>query len=169
MWPTWKSSSVVHTVRWTDRGSQCQQPNHCPAVSGVWSTDLVRILDEIKSDASGLALLADWLGENGVPVDKVKAVLRSSICAKCPENIEPNWWQKFTTSIAMTIRRQLGIKHRLKLEVPQEKELRMCRVCGCATPLKIWTPIEHIKSHTSVGQMQRFPNFCWIKKETEAA
>lgn len=140
-------------------------------MSGLRRSNLVRILDEIKSDANGAALLADWLGDGGFHVEQAEADIRASACYKgyfgkpCPNNKEPNWWEKFKTSIAMTIRKQLSLKSRLKLKAHREDEIHMCSICGCCLKLKVWTPIEHIKKHTSAEMLQRYPFFCWQRME----
>jgi hypothetical protein len=135
----------------------------------------MNIFDEIKNDAHGLALLKDWVGDGGHPVSKEKADARAQACIghgnlrPCPMNKEPNWWQKFTNSIALTIRRQLELKEKASLVVWQEDRLHMCAACGCALPLKVWVPIEHVKSHLSVEQLNKTPSFCWMRKEIENA
>lgn len=150
---------MVHTLRWTDRGSQCQQPNHCPAVSGMWGTVM------------SLELLHDWLGSGGYPVSQMKADQRAAACVygnsgkPCHLNIEQGWWDRIKSAIASTIKKQLQIKHEMKLKSALEDSLFMCQGCGCALPLKVWVATEHIKSHTSTDQIDKMPLWCWQRME----
>jgi hypothetical protein len=131
----------------------------------------VNILDEIRNDAQGLALLKDWLGEGGKTVDPVQADIRAHVCYNgnngepCPRNKEPNWWERVKSAIALTIRDQLELKSRMQLKVHREESIHMCSACGCCLKLKVWTPIEHIKSHLSVEQFNRTVPYCWMRKE----
>ena len=113
-------------------------------------------------------LLKDWLGDGGKAVDNELAQLRSHACISCPQNVAPNWWnlvQNAKNKIAQTIRQQLEIKNEMLMRVPFEKELHVCRVCGCALPLKIHVPIEHVKEHLKDGELEKFPSHCWIPRE----
>lgn len=120
---------------------------------------------------SGIALINDWLGDSGRPVAPIVANFRAQRCLHgnngepCPNNVEPNWWDRIKSTIAETIRMQLEIKHRLNLTVDEETDLNMCSACGCCLKLKVWTPIDHIKEHTDQKTLDKMPNFCWIKKE----
>lgn len=135
---------------------------------------LNQLLEQVRNDASGAALLKDWLGAGGVPIEQVQAELRADVCyrgnngAPCPLNKEPNWWQRFANTIALTIRRQLELKRRLGLRVQKEHHIHMCAACGCCLKLKVWVPIQHIGNHTSVETFNKFPPYCWQKTEMEA-
>ncbi len=125
------------------------------------------IIDDLKRDAEGAALLRDWLGEGGHPVERPLAFDRATVCCACPLNTAPNWWGKFTNAIAMTIRKQLEIKNKMSLQLIMEESLSMCSACGCSARLKVWVPIEHIKSHTESDTMELFHSKCWIRKELQ--
>lgn len=128
-------------------------------------TDLVALVPGVAP------VLKDWLGDGGLPVDSTLAELRSITCAcgdagkACPLNVQPNWWERFKNRIALAIRRQLEVKHRLGLFVSKEGELNMCRMCGCCLRLKVWTPISYIKAHVAPDEIASAPEFCWMKKE----
>lgn len=129
-------------------------------------------LSRFKDDAEGIALLKDWLGDGGKIVPPNKSIGRAEACVNhegkpCPENVEPGWWDRFKMKVAEIIRKQLELKSRLGIKVPQEKDLAMCRVCGCCLPLKVHVPIEYIAEHTNVKVREKFPPWCWIKKELE--
>jgi hypothetical protein len=127
----------------------------------------MNILKELEHDASGLAVLQDWLGEGGVPVDKDKAAERAQVCVRCAENTAPLWWEKAKDMIAWFIRKQLEFKHRMELSTEHDDKLHMCACCGCCARLKVHVPAEHIKAHTTQETMDSFPAHCWIKKELQ--
>lgn len=113
-------------------------------------------------------LLKDWLGDGGKAVDNSTANLRSMACVMCPLNVAPNWWnliENAKSKIAQTIRHQLEIKNEMLMRVPFEAHLHMCKACGCALPLKIHVPIEHIKEHLKPGDLEKLHPNCWIRRE----
>ncbi len=145
----------------------CNHGLTCPVVGVriVWF--LMSILDEIKADVTGAAILKDWLGEGGEPVLSRRAECRSYICLYCPENKKGNWWDQLKTELANLIRAQLEIKNKLELRVPEEEHLGTCATCFCNLPLKVWCPIKHIAKHTKPETLARFPGACWQKNEIE--
>lgn len=117
--------------------------------------------------------MRDWLGE-GVPVPQEYANGRAVACLigdngnPCPHNRSPKWWEKlFKDPIAAAIREQLEVKNRMKLATPHDEQIHMCSICGCCLSLKVWTPIEFIKAHTSPREREQFPTWCWQKIEME--
>lgn len=133
--------------------------------------DRVNIIEELRRDVEGAKLLADWLGDGGEPVSQIVAEQRASVCAfgdggyPCGLNREANWWDRVKHKIADTIRAELEIKHQLALKVSSENALHMCASCGCALPLKVWTPTKHLKAHTPAHVIDKTPPFCWMRKE----
>lgn len=125
----------------------------------------MRFINEIRQTADGAAVLSEWLGQGGLPVEKALAETRSSICEGCPENKAPGWWDKNKGRIAETIKRHLGIKHQMALKVSNESKVHMCSQCGCCISLKVWVPMAHIMHHTSPELLSKFPGHCWIKNE----
>lgn len=129
------------------------------------------LLTELANDARGLLLLKDWLGDGGAPVAQEKSNHRASICCggnmgtPCPNNVEPNWWNKVKSAIADAICDELSLKHRFSIKTPYDDSLHMCKSCGCCLKLKVHTPIEHIKAHTPEAAMDGMPPYCWIKRE----
>lgn len=126
------------------------------------------MFDALKNDAAGLAILREWLGDDGVPVPAVDAVRRSQSCLQCSENVAPGWWDRMKNQVARAIRKHLEIKHRIWLSVEREKDLHMCRACGCCTRLKIWTPLKHIEAHQSAEVWAGLPLNCWMLLERES-
>lgn len=122
-------------------------------------------LDTMRLDAQGASVLADWLGHGGEPVAKELAEQRSKTCLACQFHCEPNWWERIKSSIADAIKQHLATKTALGLTVKREKDMAMCRACGCATRLKIWCPLDHIVRRTPTDTFKKFPASCWIKQE----
>lgn len=131
------------------------------------------LIDEIKHDVQALFLLRDWLGDGCEPVSRFHAEYRSLPCVKgqagepCQFNTAPNWWDEVKDAIAETIRSELELKKQLELHVTEEPNLHMCKICGCCLKLKVWTPIQYIKAHTSPENIERMPAFCWQRREIE--
>lgn len=125
-------------------------------------------MNPVSELVTGGWILRDWLGKGGKPVVSELAELRSLVCATCPQNVEPNWWERVLNKIALMIRRQLELKHRMGLWVSKEADIHMCRSCGCCLRLKVHVPLEHIKDHTNDEVMKSFDERCWIRKESAA-
>lgn len=108
-------------------------------------------------------ILHDWLGEGCNPVPIEQAQARADVCLKCPNNYQGSWMWNLATSMA--IASQMKLRDLMAIKVNGEERLRVCTVCGCKVQLKIHVPIKHIYSHTSDEMVNRFPDFCWIRKE----
>jgi hypothetical protein len=127
------------------------------------------ILKEIRNDLAGLGLLHDWLG-TGEPVHPVVSYYRAKICEDCPENVQPGWWDThIKLPIAQTIKAELELKSGMKISVPNEAAMGMCKVCGCCNALAVHVPVAHLKDHTSQKLLARFPDNCWKKREISAS
>lgn len=126
---------------------------------------MMNMIEEIRSTAKGVQILESWLGAGGAPVADELADKRANVCIECPLNVEPNWWGRVKNAIASAIKDHLRVKSNLGFRVENEDGLSMCKVCGCCNALAVWTPIEHIKSHTSTEQFVKFPTACWKRNE----
>jgi hypothetical protein len=122
---------------------------------------------------TGIAVLTDWLGEGGSPVDRMVAAFRSERCLignngqPCPNNVQPNWWDRVKHKIADWIKAELELKNRMNLHLAEDSKLHMCSACGCCLQLKVWTPTKHIRAHTTPEKISELPNWCWMKRELE--
>lgn len=127
----------------------------------------------LKQDISGIEAIADWLGGTGLTVSPVLAEFRADRCTKgndgkpCPNNMAPGWWNTAKEVVADWIRKQLEVKNNMRIATSQDDDLHMCKSCGCCIKLKVWTPLEHIRAHTPTDQINKYPNYCWIRKELE--
>ena len=110
-------------------------------------------------------IVVDWVGSGGVPVPSELSSERAYICAGCPENRGGKWWATAKHKIADVIRSHLEIKNGMQISTSFDDELNMCRICGCALPLKVHVPIQHILDHTDSETLAKFPAHCWIAKE----
>lgn len=123
------------------------------------------MITELRKTLRGVEILSDWLGSGGEPVAAPLAQSRAAVCETCQENRPARWWETASGTIAQAIRDELEAKNQLNLTLPNEEALGMCRPCGCCNRLAPWSPIEHIKSHTSVEVLNAYPAHCWKKKE----
>jgi hypothetical protein len=115
--------------------------------------------------ANGVRVLADWLGEGGVPVAKELAESRAAICAVCPKNGKGDWTARFTGPVAAVIRKQLAIKNDMSLTTAHDNELGVCDACGCQLSLKVWAPIKHIAAHLTDEVKAKLDPGCWVTSE----
>lgn len=124
-------------------------------------------MNPLSQMASGIVILGEWLGSGGTPVRRQLAENRSTICESCPLNTHGKWWEKSKDVIAQTIRLYIQVKQRYDIRVANEDRLFMCSACGCATMLKVHTPLKHILEHTTPEQLQKLDPACWILSETK--
>lgn len=131
------------------------------------------IINEISNTTRGAAILKGWLGNGANPVPQEKADLRSLSClqgnngAECPHLKAPRWWETAKDSIATAIKEQLEEKSKMKLASPMDVHPRLCGVCGCCMPLKVFVPIEYIATHTPDDKWKQYPAYCWQRIEAE--
>lgn len=121
-----------------------------------------RLVRGLLEKLEAAPVLADWLGDGMEPVEQELADARSSICRRCPLNLEGNWLDRITGGIADLIRDQMSAKNSLALHVDGEDALHTCDACGCDLKLKVWVPLKHIKA---AGEADYHP-LCWIRSET---
>ena len=145
-------SALIPTLRRASRLTNLLLPIPAPGV-------------EQKSVAKmDTSVLRAWLGAGGAPVEQKTAEIRSFICEYCPENVAPEWWEFAKQPVAEVIRVWIQAKSELRLHVQNEDKLGMCKKCGCAISLKVFTPIDHILNHTTQEQLEDYPHACWIKQ-----
>lgn len=128
------------------------------------------LLDIANKYVKGARIISDWLGAGGVTVDRELAQDRADICSgrnsdhRCPFNVsEPG-----AAAIAgESLKKLVEIKNDAQLRVQGEKSLGMCGVCNCHISTKVWTPIRHVKKHTTDGIAAALPFHCWQRKEME--
>ncbi len=124
----------------------------------------MNLLQKLKDDAAGLAILRDWLGEGGEPVPPETAEARSAVCVTCDQNHVVNYTKLKLTAAAL-IKHGLELKNDHSLTVSNEPELNVCQACCCVLSLKVWVPVNHIRAHTTDAQLAQLPPHCWMRKE----
>lgn len=113
-------------------------------------------------------LRKSWLGEGANAVPPAQSQARADVCLMCPLNVIKPIQELFTGAVAMTVLRQIEYKNKLKLRVDGEKSLHVCDVCQCVLRLKTHVPIKFIAENTDADTLEKFPSYCWQKKEIEA-
>jgi hypothetical protein len=119
---------------------------------------------------TGSQIILDWLGAGGNTVSDEHAQIRADVCTgrrsgvPCSHNAPSGILQ---TAAGESIRQLLEIKNHAKKRVDGEKSLHTCNACNCYLRLKVWVPIEHIVKHMSAGEMEKFPAWCWQRKESK--
>ena len=124
----------------------------------------MNLWQRITKIGKGTQIIRDWLGSDGVAVDRTLAHSRADICLKCPNNVQG---AKITEAIADAIKSHVQVKNEMGLRVLGEKSLGQCSVCLCSLRLKIWCPIEFISGHLEKEELDKFVPYCWIKGEYE--
>lgn len=133
------------------------------------------VAEVVGNASAAAALLAEWLGEGGMPVSAELSNKRAKVCLHCPQNADPNWLQKLEAVAAKKIKSMLAWKHQLTPPVEQEGKLLTCQVCDCYLPLKVVVPMKHITRGTSPETMAELRTVltnagekCWVVTESEA-
>lgn len=119
-----------------------------------------KLVSRLKNDLRGVAILNDWLGEGGSPVDHDRAERRANTCAGCPNNRPVT--KRIENTVAEAIRKQEEVRHSVELRTSHDSNLHNCQACGCYLKLKVWVPLKHIPDESD-----KFPPFCWIRTERD--
>lgn len=110
--------------------------------------------------------LTSWLKDGAPVVSAELAEKRGQTCVSCEFNTKSAWWEKISKDpIADTIKQWIQIKDSMNIGVSSEKELGMCRICGCCARLKAWEPLHYIVDNSSPETMAKYPAHCWILTE----
>jgi hypothetical protein len=123
-------------------------------------------MNRIAKYAAGIAILKEWLGKKGIPVESTLAEDRAQTCLKCRLNAKKTLWDQLSYHIAKRILQHVRLKNNMGLKVSCEKELGTCKGCLCHLPLKVWVPMEHIEAHMKSADYDDLDVGCWIRKET---
>ncbi len=110
----------------------------------------------------GVQTLREWLGEDGITVERELAQQRAEVCKKCPHNTEGN---ALLGAAAEAVKRHVEFKNKVLLRVDGEKSLGLCDICGCYLKTKIWIPINLIRRHMPAGEWEKFPSPCFQRDE----
>lgn len=129
----------------------------------------VGVINPVKKIVSGVGTLIEWLGGGLRPVNQELANTRAKTCAVCPLNQPTEGIKKAIETVGDVLHAMMSAKHDLKLTTPFDDTLESCTACLCSNKLKIWTPIEHVKSGTAKVVFEQFHPNCWVRKELKGA
>lgn len=122
----------------------------------------------VRNVVAGIALVADWLGDELIPVDKETATNRAHVCVSCPQNQDPNFLEKITGLAAEELRALIGVRSQMELRTQYDNKLHECKACGCSLKLKVWASIGHIRANMRESVKEQLPDFCWILHESNS-
>lgn len=113
----------------------------------------------------GSRTLADWWLGGQPPVSQDHAEARARICRICPLNQDESLFEALAGKAAVAVKRAMELKHRLKLTLPDEQELKICSACGCCLKLKPWVPLSVILKDGVPDYFEKLAPMCWIRTE----
>lgn len=128
----------------------CRLPEHAGSCRPI--PPLKRGL--IPTIKGGIALISNLMYSKFVPQEVADA--RSEVCAGCPYNEFPDKGKFIEWADEMA---QLSVGDR---KSKHHTELGNCGVCSCPLRAKVW---YSGKLTFPKRQMNKFPEFCWQKKE----
>lgn len=113
----------------------------------------------VQAVVQGTLTLGRWLGQGLPTVDQAEIIRRSSICASCPFNQQP---EGCTSCNAASLLNALG-PFVTGSPLPSDGALKSCRICSCALRLKVRLPLDTLLKHIPAEQLSELPSNCWLK------
>lgn len=147
------------------KGGPVQSPTKKTWSPGRLKPGVLAAGDNLKTAASGMGILFDWILSGSPPVVPELASQRAQTCVACPQNSGGHWWMDAPAEI---IREMLSKQPGPKLETPYDDKLLTCQICQCKNSLKIHLPLETIVAKTKPETMAKFPPNCWLVTEIHA-
>ena len=111
---------------------------------------------------AGTATLVNWAGAGFPKVDQNLADTRANVCSRCYFNVQMQGGCHSCGQVASLASSIVGIRR-----TSSDPFLKACAVCKCSLQVKVWTPIDAIAKGTRQDQYDRFPNFCWVRRELD--
>ena len=124
---------------------------------------------KISNAKAGINAISSWLGSGLKPVAKELASARAAVCSNCPLNVDGNFWTRMAGEAGAAVKLLVEAKNEMKLTTPSDDKLLSCDACSCWLQTKVWVPIGHVASNTSVKVLAAMPEFCWVKKELQSS
>lgn len=125
------------------------------------------LVAQVKQVGAGIGLVADWLGDDLVPVHSSLAEKRAAVCETCPQNQDPNFLGRITGKVAEEIRQLIEVKNGMALRTSKDASLNECKACGCYLPLKVHAQLAHILKHTKPEVTAKLDDRCWIRRKDQ--
>lgn len=129
------------------------------------------LVAQVKRLGVGIGVGIDWLGDDLIPVPVEIAERRAAVCAKdgdpCPQNGDPNWFEKLTGLAAEEFRKLVALRNEMDLATSRDAQLQTCKACGCDLKSKVWAQLEHILKRTSKEDMAKLDPRCWILRKDQ--
>lgn len=119
----------------------------------------------IKRLGVGISIGIDWLGDDLIPVPIETSERRAAICVPCPQNGDPNLFEKLTGLAAEEFKKLVSLRHEMDLKTSRDAQLQTCKACGCDLKSKVWVKLKHILKNTPKEDMERLDAGCWIRHE----
>jgi len=124
----------------------------------------LRLLQKLKNVAANNPIV-DFIKSKDEAVSPEIASVRAKICLSCPHNQQvKSLLDIFTTTASEAIRKSLEKLRGWNLDVPESEQLGVCGICSCPLKLKVFFPLERIKSKMSNEVREQLPEWCWITK-----
>lgn len=108
---------------------------------------------------AGTSTIVSWATTGFRAVSQELANARADTCSRCYFNVSIGGLCGGCGHLS-NLAAQFG-----KGKTPADPFLKACSVCQCSLLVKIWVPIEAIDKGTPPQMFEKFPSFCWIKKE----
>jgi hypothetical protein len=154
------NTNVCVQMGWMDYVTE-GEPEALPpkALSPQWSSRQSGRL------AAGIKTIARWEIAGGQVVSRELANARAKVCSTCIKNELGDLSTFFTEAAAHLIAAQLGTKNNMKLTTDFDPLLGICQACGCVNKLKIWAPIDIIRSEMKDEIKAALAEQCWVNHE----
>lgn len=112
-----------------------------------------------KQYTNGARILAEWLGDGCVSVDRGVAQMRADICLSCPLN-KPGF--NIPKSVLDAIQEHAEFKLKMGMKVDGEETLQTCKACRCFLPLKVWVTKDKLLKYASKEELEKYDPRCWV-------
>jgi hypothetical protein len=121
-------------------------------------------LDDFKQGMKTMAhnLARSVMQGKRITVEESEVFHRAHVCAGC----------HFNTRVSCGSCAQSAVKEAANSvanyltgcpKTPDDAFLQNCTICKCSLKAKICVPLDIIREHMTEDQMNRLPDFCWIK------
>lgn len=113
---------------------------------------------------NGTATVGMWIVSGMKMVDQAAADKRAKTCASCTK-----YNRKPTGCSGCRLGQLLEVVTRFvgNRKTAADDLLQGCAICKCSQRVKVWAPISVITRFMSPEKLQEFPDWCWIRTESQ--